>query len=91
MKIEVARFEQERIEDFKASLEALLDGMIARQKEVRTRLILLTQSRPVFLLYHVQLIATWESLQTNLLKKAPQPQQRAPSHEIEFDSSMLAP
>ncbi|KAF7794252.1 hypothetical protein EIP86_005385 [Pleurotus ostreatoroseus] len=70
VKVEVARFEQERIEDFKASLEALLDGMITRQKE---------------------LIATWESLQTNLLKKAPQPQQRAPSHEIEFDSSMLAP
>ena len=34
VKSEVARFEQERIEDFKASLEAFLDGMIARQKEV---------------------------------------------------------
>lgn len=33
VKSEVARFEQERIEDFKNSLEHLLDGMIARQKE----------------------------------------------------------
>lgn len=33
VKSEVARFEQERIEDFKTSLEHLLDGMIARQKE----------------------------------------------------------
>ncbi|KZT71976.1 Vps5-domain-containing protein, partial [Daedalea quercina L-15889] len=35
VKTEVARFEQERIEDFKNSLEAFLDGMISRQKEVR--------------------------------------------------------
>ncbi|KAH9913923.1 Vps5 C terminal like-domain-containing protein [Fomitopsis serialis] len=34
VKTEVARFEQERIEDFKNSLEAFLDGMIARQKEL---------------------------------------------------------
>jgi esterase/lipase len=33
VKTEVARFEQERIEDFKKSLEHLLDGMITRQKE----------------------------------------------------------
>ena len=33
VKSEVARFEQERVEDFKKSLELLLDGMIARQKE----------------------------------------------------------
>jgi sorting nexin-1/2 len=33
VKSEVARFEQERIEDFKKSLEHLLDGMIAHQKE----------------------------------------------------------
>ncbi|KAI0255922.1 Vps5 C terminal like-domain-containing protein [Lactifluus subvellereus] len=33
VKTEVARFEQERIEDFKKSLEHLLDDMIARQKE----------------------------------------------------------
>jgi sorting nexin-1/2 len=33
VKSEVARFELERIEDFKKGLELLLDGMIARQKE----------------------------------------------------------
>ncbi len=33
VKSEVARFEQERVEDFKMSLERLLNGMIARQKE----------------------------------------------------------
>jgi sorting nexin-1/2 len=33
VKTEVARFEQERIEDFKKSLEQLLDGMITRQKQ----------------------------------------------------------
>ena len=33
VKSEVARFEQERIEDFKKSLEHLLDGMISRPKE----------------------------------------------------------
>ena len=35
VKTEVARFEQERIEDFKDSLHAFLEGMISRQKEVR--------------------------------------------------------
>ena len=35
VKIEVARFEQERIEDFKNALEAFLEGMIKRQKQVR--------------------------------------------------------
>ena len=35
VKSEVARFERERIDDFKASLESFLDGMIKRQKEVR--------------------------------------------------------
>ncbi|THH16957.1 hypothetical protein EW146_g3758 [Bondarzewia mesenterica] len=34
VKSEVARFEQERIEDFKNSLERFLDGMISRQKEL---------------------------------------------------------
>ncbi|KAJ3527597.1 hypothetical protein NM688_g8108 [Phlebia brevispora] len=34
VKTEVARFEQERIEDFKNSLEVLLNGMIAKQKEL---------------------------------------------------------
>ena len=35
VKSEVARFEQERIEDFKNALEAFLEGMIGRQKQVR--------------------------------------------------------
>lgn len=35
VKAEVARFEQERIEDFKNALEAFLEGMIKRQKQVR--------------------------------------------------------
>ncbi|KAJ8095282.1 Vacuolar protein sorting-associated protein vps5 [Marasmius tenuissimus] len=34
VKTEVARFEQERIEDFKDSLRAFLEGMISRQKEL---------------------------------------------------------
>jgi len=34
VKTEVARFEQERIEDFKDSLHAFLEGMISRQKEL---------------------------------------------------------
>ena len=39
VKTEVARFEQERIEDFKTSLEAYLEGMITRQKQVRLSLL----------------------------------------------------
>jgi sorting nexin-1/2 len=35
IKQEVARFEQERIEDFKHSLQTFLEGMVTRQKEVR--------------------------------------------------------
>jgi hypothetical protein len=35
IKAELARFEQERIEDFKDSLHAFLEGMISRQKDVR--------------------------------------------------------
>lgn len=34
VKSEMARFEQERIEDFKNSLEAFLSGMISKQKEL---------------------------------------------------------
>jgi hypothetical protein len=37
VKSEVARFEQERIEDFKKSLEDLLDGMIARQETIQAQ------------------------------------------------------
>lgn len=38
VKSEVARFETERIEDFKKTMEKFLDGMIDRQKEVRVLL-----------------------------------------------------
>ncbi|KAI0312300.1 Vps5 C terminal like-domain-containing protein [Amylostereum chailletii] len=34
VKAEVARFERERIDDFKSSMERFLDGMIQRQKEL---------------------------------------------------------
>jgi sorting nexin-1/2 len=34
IKSEMARFEQERIDDFKEALQAFLGGMISRQKEV---------------------------------------------------------
>lgn len=34
IKSEMARFEQERVEDFKIALQSLLDGMISRQKEL---------------------------------------------------------
>jgi hypothetical protein len=34
IKSEMARFEQERVDDFKISLQSFLDGMISRQKEV---------------------------------------------------------
>lgn len=33
--MEVARFEEERVKDFKVALEKFLEGMIERQKEVR--------------------------------------------------------
>lgn len=35
VKNEVARFEDERVADFKAMLEAYVEGMIRRQKTVR--------------------------------------------------------
>ena len=40
IKTEVARFEQERIEDFKNSLQVFLEEMISRQKEVSGHLAL---------------------------------------------------
>lgn len=39
IKVEVARFEQERLMDFKASLDAFLEGMISRQSQVRRFLL----------------------------------------------------
>lgn len=35
VKSEMSRFEKERVDDFKDSLHAFLEGMISRQKEVR--------------------------------------------------------
>ncbi|KAJ3510096.1 hypothetical protein NMY22_g16080 [Coprinellus aureogranulatus] len=50
VKTEVARFEQERIDDFKDSLHAFLEGMISRQKEeqdpVRGVAMEMTHSNP---------------------------------------------
>jgi sorting nexin-1/2 len=43
VKTELARFEQERVEDFRDSLQAFLSGMIDRQKEVRYLLISLPE------------------------------------------------
>ncbi|KAJ7155346.1 Vps5 C terminal like-domain-containing protein [Mycena crocata] len=70
IKTEVARFEQERIEDFKDSLHAFLEGMISRQKEAcvfvnanaRACRLRLTGVR-------LQLIAGWENYQQMLLKR----------------------
>ena len=39
VKAEVARFEQERIDDLKSALERFLDGMIERQKQARFPLV----------------------------------------------------
>ena len=67
VKAEVARFEQERIEDFKDSLHAFLEGMISRQKEVGILSFLyhLLLSHYLFL----QLISAWENYQQMLLKR----------------------
>ena len=37
--MEVARFEEDRVKEFKVSLEKFLEGMISRQQEVRAWLI----------------------------------------------------
>lgn len=76
VKSELARFEQERIEDFKNSLETLLSGMISKQKEVRHFVC-----SHFSVLTSVQLIATWEAYQQSLLKRAAPPTQRPGSTE----------
>lgn len=65
IKQEVARFEQERIEDFKDALEAFLDGMISRQKQVGPSSFCARVTEGC-----LQLIGTWEAYQQNLLKRA---------------------
>ncbi|KAF8916308.1 Vps5 C terminal like-domain-containing protein [Mucidula mucida] len=63
-KTEVARFEQERIEDMKDSLNLFLEGMITRQRQV-----CIVLSRLGLLRTHLQLINNWEVYQQMLLKK----------------------
>jgi sorting nexin-1/2 len=65
VKTEVARFEQERIEDFKNSLHAFLEGMISRQKEVGAGAFWYGWS----LTSLCQLITAWETYQQMLLKR----------------------
>lgn len=79
VKTELARFEQERVEDFRDSLQAFLSGMIDRQKEVRNPLAPLLG--PVVDAYYFllhKLIATWESYQQALLKKVSSPTSQPP-------------
>lgn len=53
IKSELARFEQERVEDFKVSLETFLEGMIARQNEVNLPPVLFSLWSTEFLLLAV--------------------------------------
>lgn len=70
IKTEVARFEQERVEDFKDSLHTFLEGMISRQKEVSSPSIhLLPNYSDAYIHSLTQLITAWENYQQLLLKK----------------------
>ena len=66
MKSEVARFEQERIQDFKDSLQAFLEGMVSRQKEVGRSVAVVPA---IGSSYCSQLISSWEAYQHLLLKR----------------------
>jgi hypothetical protein len=57
----------ERVEDFKRSLEAFLDGMITRQKEVSGKRSILKRTLNAYIL---QLIDSWEEYQSTLLQKS---------------------
>jgi sorting nexin-1/2 len=64
----MARFEQERIDDFKNTLQVFLDGMISRQKEVggaytTVFMALALNGRCL------QLISAWENYQQVLLRR----------------------
>lgn len=48
IKSELARFEEERVEDFKNALMAFLDGMITKQKEVCCTVASLTSQYYLF-------------------------------------------
>jgi sorting nexin-1/2 len=67
LKIELHRFDMERVEDFKRSLEAFLDGMIKRQKEVSGKRSILKSTLNAYIL---QLIDSWEEYQSTLLQKS---------------------
>ena len=69
VKSEVARFEQERIEDFKDSLHAFLEGMISRQKEVSGVVFFVDLTIELSVLSLMKLIGNWETYQQMLLKR----------------------
>lgn len=69
LKIEVHRFDMERVEDFKKSLEAFLEGMIMRQRQVRCSSYVSHLGRSVLTCASLQLIKAWESYQELLLQK----------------------
>jgi len=72
LKIEMHRFDMERVEDFKKSLEAFLEGMIMRQRQVRCSSYvshLEWGRRSVLTSAFLQLIKAWESYQELLLQK----------------------
>jgi len=54
--MELGRFEHERIEDFKVSLESFLEGMIRKQKNVRDNATFLGSSSDPLLLVDYQIM-----------------------------------
>jgi sorting nexin-1/2 len=66
VKSEIARFEHERIEDFKDSLEMFLENMIRRQREVRKSIQPYRHAANRLL---TQLINAWDQYQSILLKR----------------------
>lgn len=68
LKVEMHRFDMERVEDFKKSLEALLEGMIMRQRQVRCGSYISHLKGNSYVAY-LQLIKAWESYQELLLQK----------------------
>jgi sorting nexin-1/2 len=81
IKSEVARFEQERIEDFKLSLQSFLDGMISGQKQAS---FISTHVARITITDLRQLIAAWESYQQMLLQRTrPKRSSVSSSNEVE--------
>ena len=76
VKQEAARFEQERVDDFKAALEAFLEGMIDRQKQVRGVVVIVfvcCAGCMGLMLFGLQLIGSWETYQQSMLKRITPP------------------